>query len=132
MTTGERLRIPADPALWPAKFTAPQPSSPSAPAPAPAQEATTPGSPTQAPASPGSGTSSATGGTSSFEQCVAWRESSNFPTEPDGLFGILPSTWASLGYSGTVGQASVAQQKAAFNRLYARDGAQPWAPYDGC
>jgi hypothetical protein len=71
-------------------------------------------------------------GESSFEQCVAWRESSDNPTDPDGLFGILPSTWASLGYSGTAGEASVAQQKIAFNRLYAEDGTQPWAPSDGC
>jgi hypothetical protein len=73
-----------------------------------------------------------TAGMSSFEQCVAWRESGNTPTDPDGLFGILPSTWASLGYSGTAGQASVAQQKVAFSRLYAMDGTQPWAPSDGC
>jgi LysM repeat protein len=69
---------------------------------------------------------------SSFQQCVAWRESSNTPTDPDGLYGILPSTWASLGYSGTAGEASVAQQNEAFQRLYAEDGTQPWAPYDGC
>jgi len=73
-----------------------------------------------------------TAGMSSFEQCVAWRESSNTPTDPDGLFGILPSTWAQLGYSGTAGQASVALQKVAFSRLYAEYGAQPWAPSDGC
>ena len=75
---------------------------------------------------------SLTSGMSAFEQCVAWRESSNNPTDPDGLFGILPSTWASLGYSGTAGQASVALQKVAFNRLYAEYGTQPWAPSDGC
>lgn len=73
-----------------------------------------------------------TAGMSSFERCVAWRESSNTPTDPDGLFGILPSTWAELGYSGTAGHASVALQKVAFNRLYAQYGAQPWAPSDGC
>ena len=75
---------------------------------------------------------SLTAGMSAFEKCVAWRESSNTPTDPDGLFGILPSTWAQLGYSGTAGQASVAQQKVAFNRLYAEYGTQPWAPSDGC
>ncbi len=69
---------------------------------------------------------------SSFEQCVAWRESGDTATDPDGLFGILPSVWAQLGYSGTAGQASVAQQEAAFNQLYAQYGAQPWAPSDGC
>ncbi len=79
----------------------------------------------------GSGASLTTG-MSAFEQCVAWRESGDTPTDPDGLFGILPSTWAELGYSGTAGQASVAQQEVAFQRLYAEYGAQPWAPSDGC
>ena len=131
LTTGERLRIPADPALWASRYTPPQP---------PARGHA--GSSSRVHGSgvresgcraSSSGTaSSSTGGMSSFEQCVAWRESSNTATDPDGLFGILPSTWASLGYSGTAGQASVAQQKAAFNQLYAQDGAQPWAPSDGC
>jgi hypothetical protein len=72
-------------------------------------------------------------GMSAFERCVAWRESGDNPTASSaGLFGILPATWASLGYQGTAGQASVALQKAAFNRLYAQDGTSPWAPYDGC
>jgi len=71
-------------------------------------------------------------GASAFEQCVAWRESTDTPTDPDGLFGILPSTWAQLGYSGTAGQAPVWLQQIAFNRLYAEYGAQPWAPSDGC
>jgi spore germination protein YaaH len=70
---------------------------------------------------------------SSFQQCVAWRESGNNPTaSSSGLYGILPSTWASLGYSGTAGSASVAQQNQAFQQLYAQDGTSPWAPYDGC
>jgi hypothetical protein len=75
---------------------------------------------------------SVTAGESSFEQCVAWRESGDTPTDPDGLFGILPSTWAQLGYSGTAGQAPVALQQVAFSRLYSEYGAQPWAPSDGC
>ena len=81
------------------------------------------------------GTSSASTGSapSSFQQCVAWRESGNNPTaSSSGLYGILPSTWASLGYSGTAGSASVAQQNQAFQQLYAQDGTAPWAPYDGC
>ncbi len=70
---------------------------------------------------------------SSFQQCVAWRESGNNPTASSaGLYGILPSTWASLGLSGTAAQASVAQQTAAFQQLYAKYGTSPWAPYDGC
>ena len=70
---------------------------------------------------------------SSFQQCVSWRESGNNPTaSSSGLYGILPSTWASLGYSGTAGSASVAQQNQAFQQLYAQDGTSPWAAYDGC
>ena len=83
-----------------------------------------------APAVPAASAMSAT--EAAFESCVAWRESSNTPTDPDGLFGILPSTWAELGYSGTAGQASVSVQKIAFNRLYQEYGVQPWAPSDGC
>jgi hypothetical protein len=72
-------------------------------------------------------------GMSAFERCVAWRESGDNPTASSaGMFGILPATWASLGYSGTAGQASVALQKAAFDKLYAEDGTQPWGAYDGC
>jgi hypothetical protein len=71
-------------------------------------------------------------GVSAFEKCVAWRESGNTPTDPDGLFGILPYIWHSLGYSGTAGQAPVSVQQQAFDRLYAQYGAQPWAPSDGC
>jgi hypothetical protein len=64
---------------------------------------------------------------------VAWRESGNNPAASSaGLFGILPSTWASLGYQNTAGTSSVALQKQAFNRLYAAYGTSPWAPYDGC
>jgi hypothetical protein len=90
---------------------------------------------TQAPAQaqPATASQPLTAGMSSFEQCVAWRESGDNPTASSaGLFGILPVTWASLGFSGTAGQASVAQQKAAFSILYSQDGTSPWAPYDGC
>jgi hypothetical protein len=95
------------------------PAQPPAPAPAPTQPATT--------------SQPLTAGMSSFEQCVAWHESGDNPTASSaGLFGILPATWAQLGYSGTAGQASVALQKVAFQRLYAELGTSPWAPYDGC
>jgi hypothetical protein len=69
----------------------------------------------------------------SFEKCVAWRESGDNPTASSaGMFGILPSIWAQLGYSGTAEQASVAQQVVAFHQLYLQDGTSPWGPYDGC
>jgi hypothetical protein len=68
-----------------------------------------------------------------FEKCVAWRESGDNPTASSaGLFGILPATWAQLGFSGTAGQAPVSVQKAAFHKLYSELGTQPWAQYDGC
>jgi LysM repeat protein len=78
-------------------------------------------------------TSTGGGAPSSFQQCVAWRESGDNPTASSaGMYGILPSTWASLGYSGTAGEASVTQQTQAFQQLYAQDGTAPWPPYDGC
>jgi hypothetical protein len=134
LTVGQRLRIPSNPkrraAQFAARFAAVQPRVPVAtpPSAVPAQGSQAPAA--QAPAatqtSPG-------GGTSSFQQCVALHESGNNPTaSSSGLYGILPSTWSSLGYSGTAGQASVAQQNAAFSKLYAQSGTQPWASYDGC
>jgi len=95
-----------------------------APAPPAPQQAAAP----QQPAAPQMSAAEA-----SFEKCVAWRESGNNPTaSSSGMFGILPATWAQLGYPGTAGQASVAQQTVAFHRLYSELGTQPWGPYDGC
>ncbi|HEY2688570.1 MAG TPA: LysM peptidoglycan-binding domain-containing protein [Streptosporangiaceae bacterium] len=82
-------------------------------------------------ASSGGGQVSTTG-QSAFEKCVSWRESGNTPTDPDGLYGFLPSTWHQLGYSGSAGQASAATQHAAFQKAYSMWGTSPWAPYDGC
>jgi hypothetical protein len=111
------------------------------PTPAPAQPAPQP-QPQPAPNQPAAsdqGSASATGsepltaGMSPYEQCVAWRESGDNPTASSaGLFGILPWIWAQLGYPGTAGQAPVALQKVAFDRLYAQYGTQPWSPSDGC
>jgi LysM repeat protein len=120
-------------------------SGPVAPAPTSAPATSDEGSSTTSQPAASEGTSSSSsssstvtssgggGAPSSFQQCVAWRESGNNPTASSaGLYGILPSTWASLGYSGTAGEASVAQQNQAFQQLYAQDGTSPWAPYDGC
>ena len=49
-----------------------------------------------------------------------------------GLYGFLPSTWQSLGFSGSPQNASVAQQNAAFAKQYARSGSAAWSAYDGC
>ena len=125
---GERIRVPSNPLLRAEQFKALWRREAIETREATAREAAASHAQTQ----PAASGPSVTAGDSSFEQCVAWRESGDTPTDPDGLFGILPSVWQSLGYSGTAGQASVAQQQAAFNRLYAEYGSQPWAPSDGC
>ena len=68
-----------------------------------------------------------------FLACVAWRESRDTPTAVNpssgagGLFQFLPSTWSALGYPGLPENASVADQIAAAQQLYAEQGAAPWA-----
>jgi hypothetical protein len=62
---------------------------------------------------------------------VALRESGN-GSGSSNIYGILDSTWHSLGRSGSAWTASKAEQDAAFAQLYARYGTSPWAPYDGC
>jgi hypothetical protein len=109
------------------RASAPARPAVSQPAAAPAPAAQAPAAPQQ-PAAPQMSAAEA-----SFEKCVAWRESGNNPTASSaGMFGILPSIWAQLGYSGTAEQASVAQQIVAFHQLYLKYGTSPWAPYDGC
>ena len=66
-----------------------------------------------------------------FQACVAQRESGN-GSGSGNIYGFLQSTWNSLGLSGSPGSASRAQQDAAFQKLYAKDGTSPWSPYDGC
>ena len=67
----------------------------------------------------------------SFRACVEMRESTNGAGSSD-LYGFLPSTWAANGFPGSPYTASPAEQTAAFEVVYARDGTAPWAPYDGC
>jgi len=134
LVPGEHLRIPADPKLraetyraWRAKAAAAAKAAAEAKAKAAAAAAARQRAATAEANQP------ITAGMSSYEQCVAWRESGDNPRASSaGLFGILPSTWAELGYSGTAGDASVALQKVAFQRLYAEYGTQPWSPSDGC
>lgn len=89
-----------------------------------------------APAVPATVTDYSAGG--SFQQCVIQRESGgnasavNASSGAGGLYGFLPSTWQSLGYSGLPEDASVSEQNAAFAREYAQAGTAPWAPSDGC
>jgi hypothetical protein len=140
LVPGEHLRIPANPKqraeeyrAWRAGQRAKAAAAAKAAAEAKARAAAAAAAAARQQAAASTASQPVTAGMSSFEQCVAWRESGDNPTASSaGMFGILPSTWAELGYSGTAGQASVAQQKVAFQRLYAEYGAQPWAPSDGC
>lgn len=66
-----------------------------------------------------------------FKACVEMRESTD-GRGSSNLYGFLQGTWNSLGRSGSPGSASPAEQSAAFDQLYARDGTSPWGPYDGC
>ena len=74
----------------------------------------------------------------SYMACVAWRESSDIPTWPTGLFGFLQSTWSwaagvpgfpGAGY-GDAGAAPVPVQIQAFIWEYNRYGHSAWP--DGC
>jgi len=83
-------------------------------------------------------TARTTVGSSSFQSCVISRESGGNPAAVNpasgagGLYQFLPSTWASLGFSGLPENAPVSEQNEAFAKLYAQAGSSPWAPSDGC
>jgi hypothetical protein len=87
-----------------------------------------------APAGGGGGGITPAGG---YEACVIAAESGGNPSAVNpssgagGLYGFLPSTWASLGYPGLPENASPALQQQAFSRLYAQSGRSPWIT-DGC
>ena len=134
-------RARGDPGSAPRAGPAPAPRRPRAgPAPAPVAV------PVAAPAAPsGTGTSAApvqatsyAGASGSFQSCVIQRESGgnasavNPSSGAGGLYGFLPSTWQSLGFSGLPENASVAQQNAAFAKEYAQSGSAAWSAYDGC
>jgi LysM repeat protein len=87
-------------------------------------------------------TTSYTASPGSFQACVISRESGGDPeivngsSGAGGLYQFMPATWAELGYAaeypGGAQTAPVSVQNAAFEQLYAEDGASPWAPSDGC
>ena len=108
-----------------------------APPPPPVTAAPAAGSTAPAPAA-AAPSQSYSGASGSFEQCVIQRESGGDPAAVNGssgaggLYGFLPSTWASLGYSGAPQNASPATQREAFQKAYAQSGSAPWSTYDGC
>lgn len=74
---------------------------------------------------------------SGYEGCVIEHESGGNPhavnssSGAGGLYQFLPSTWASLGYSGSPQDAPVSEQNAAFQKLHSEMGSSPWET-DGC
>ena len=89
-------------------------------------------------AAPVQATVSYSGASGSFQSCVIQRESGgnasavNGSSGAGGLYGFLPSTWQSLGYSGLPENAPVSEQNAAFAKEYAQSGGAAWSAYDGC
>ena len=138
---GERLQVPSSHKVKPWLTRAALTAIPAA-APAPAPVA----APVAAAAPVGTGTSTApvqatvsySGASGSFQSCVIQRESGgnasavNGSSGAGGLYGFLPSTWQSLGYSGLPENASVSQQNAAFAKEYGQSGGAAWSAYDGC
>jgi hypothetical protein len=95
---------------------------------------TTPRAPAPAPApAPVSGL----GGLPPIFNCIIQHESGGNPRAVNphsgaaGLFQFMPSTWHSLGYSGSAADYPASVQYEAARRLYASSGTRPWAG-DGC
>jgi LysM repeat protein len=149
ITTGQVLRIPAEPSKIP--------SAPSALAPAPPAPVTTAYTPRHAapaassqtaavsaapattaqPAAPAASWSGTYPG-GAFGACVVARESGGNPqvmnaTGHYGLYQFSASTWAAYGGNpGDFGHASVAEQNQVFATALAQGGQSNWSPYDGC
>ena len=121
--------------------TGPAPAPPAETSPAETSPAATSSAGTSRAGTSRAGTSRAgtsRAGTGTFQACVIARESGgnaqavNPASGAGGLYGFLPSTWQSLGYSGLPQDAPVSVQNAAFQQEYAQSGTSPWAPSDGC
>jgi len=135
LSTGQVLKIPAEPATIPG---APDLLEPAAPAPAPALTTSVPAYAPEQTAAPAA--SSYSGGTpgGSFGQCVISRESGGNAQVVNssghyGLYQFSESTWVAYGGSAAdFGNASVAEQNRVFANALAQGGQSNWSPYDGC
>jgi resuscitation-promoting factor RpfC len=136
LRVGERLTVPSKPKLTAAIRRAAMHAIPvAAPAPAPVQASAAPATAEPVAAAPATTAYTGSGG---FQSCVIQAESGgdasavNASSGAGGLYGFLPSTWHSLGYSGAPQDASVSEQNAAFAKEYAQSGGSAWSAYDGC
>jgi hypothetical protein len=139
ITTGQVLRIPAEPARIPRAPKLLEPAqtavhyTPRHASPGPEQAAPV----TQAPVA---ATTTVAGGYpgGAFGQCVVARESGGNPQVMNasghyGLYQFSASTWAAYGGNpADFGNASVAEQNQVFANALAAGGQSNWAPYDGC
>jgi LysM repeat protein len=136
---GQRLELPKSHTVKPWLANA---ALAAIPAPAPvAVSAAAPAAPSASPASVPSAApvqQASYSGSGGFQSCVIQAESGgnasadNASSGAGGLYGFLPSTWQSLGFSGLPENASVAEQNAAFAQEYAQSGGAAWSAYDGC
>ncbi len=139
---GQRLSLPDHRPVKPWITKAAMAAIPApAPAPAAAPAASAPAAaaaPAPVASAPVTSTGSYSASSGSFQNCVIQAESGgnasavNGSTGAGGLYGFMPSTWQSLGYSGNPQDAPVSVQNAAFAKEYARAGSSPWSAYDGC
>jgi hypothetical protein len=138
LRVGERLNVPSKPKLTAAVRQAAMHAIPVAPAPAPVQASAAPATAEPAAAAPAAPAATSYTGSGGFQSCVIQAESGgdasavNASSGAGGLYGFLPSTWHSLGYSGAPQDASVSEQNAAFAKEYAQSGGSAWSAYDGC
>ena len=143
---GQHLRLPEQPKVsaWLtraalAAIPGPAPVAVAAPAPAAAQAAqSAPAAASSTVSSVPAQSASYSGAPGSFQSCVIQRESGgnagavNASSGAGGLYGFLPSTWQSLGFSGLPENAPASVQNAAFANEYAQSGGGAWSAYDGC
>jgi LysM repeat protein len=148
ITTGQVLRIPAEPSKIPNPPSALAPPAPvttaytprhAAPA-ASAESAVVAEAPatTAQSAAPAATSWSGAYPGGAFGACVVARESGGNPqvmnaTGHYGLYQFSASTWAAYGGNpGSFGNASVAEQNQVFANALAQGGQSNWSPYDGC
>ena len=152
VTVGERLRIPADPELWASKFVAPR--TPAEPAPrrlqlrhprlrdqrlrdprlqgSAAVGSTAQGPTGQAPVQPAGGATLSSGGGSSFQRCVRGGKAETMPPRPTGYTGSCRQRGRRSAIQGRPARRQRPSRMPRSTSSTPRDGAQPWAPYDGC
>ena len=77
-------------------------------------------------------------GSGGFQSCVIQRESGgnasavNASSGAGGLYGFLPSTWQSLGHSGSRRTRPWRSRTPRSPSEYAQSGGSAWSAYDGC